>query len=51
VATDVTDASQVSAMVARTVERCGRLDYAVNNAGVINERGRRTSCPSKSGTG
>jgi NAD(P)-dependent dehydrogenase (short-subunit alcohol dehydrogenase family) len=39
VPTDVTDASQVSAMVARTVERFGRLDYAVNNAGVINERG------------
>jgi NAD(P)-dependent dehydrogenase (short-subunit alcohol dehydrogenase family) len=36
---DVTDASQVSAMVARTVEHFGRLDYAVNNAGVINERG------------
>lgn len=35
---DVTDASQVGAMVARTVEHFGRLDYAVNNAGVINER-------------
>jgi NAD(P)-dependent dehydrogenase (short-subunit alcohol dehydrogenase family) len=39
VPTDVTDASQVSAMVARAVEQYGRLDYAVNNAGVINERG------------
>lgn len=36
---DVTDPSQVSAMVARTVEHFGRLDFAVNNAGVINERG------------
>lgn len=38
VSADVTDAAQVSAMVARTVEHFGRLDYAVNNAGVINER-------------
>ena len=36
---DVTDPSKVSAMVAHTVEHFGRLDYAVNNAGVINERG------------
>lgn len=35
---DVTDARQVAALVARTVEQFGRLDYAVNNAGVINER-------------
>jgi NAD(P)-dependent dehydrogenase (short-subunit alcohol dehydrogenase family) len=39
VTADVSDASQVAAMVARTVEHFGRLDYAVNNAGVINERG------------
>ncbi|MBZ5493783.1 MAG: glucose 1-dehydrogenase [Acidobacteriia bacterium] len=38
VSADVTHASQASAMVARTVEHFGRLDYAVNNAGVINER-------------
>lgn len=25
-------------MVARAVEHFGRLDYAVNNAGIINER-------------
>jgi NAD(P)-dependent dehydrogenase (short-subunit alcohol dehydrogenase family) len=36
---DVTDTKQVSALVAQTVEHFGRLDYAVNNAGVINERG------------
>jgi NAD(P)-dependent dehydrogenase (short-subunit alcohol dehydrogenase family) len=35
---DVTDANQVSAMVARAVEHFGRIDYAVNNAGIINER-------------
>jgi NAD(P)-dependent dehydrogenase (short-subunit alcohol dehydrogenase family) len=38
VAADVSDASQVSAMIARIIERFGRLDYAVNNAGIINER-------------
>jgi A-factor type gamma-butyrolactone 1'-reductase (1S-forming) len=31
---DVTDASQVAALVDRTVERFGRLDCAVNNAGI-----------------
>lgn len=32
---DVSDAAQVAALVARTVERFGRLDFAVNNAGII----------------
>jgi NAD(P)-dependent dehydrogenase (short-subunit alcohol dehydrogenase family) len=35
---DVTDPTQVEALVARTVEHFGRLDYAVNNAGVIADR-------------
>ncbi len=35
VQTDVTKASNVSALVARAVERYGRLDCAHNNAGVI----------------
>src|ERR1700727_2839007 len=30
---DVSDAEAVAAMVRRTVERFGRLDYACNNAG------------------
>ena len=31
--TDVTDAGEVESMIAATVERFGRLDYAFNNAG------------------
>lgn len=34
VRTDVTQAAEVEALVARTVERHGRLDYAFNNAGI-----------------
>ena len=34
ISTDVVDRGQVEAMVARTVEAYGRLDYAFNNAGV-----------------
>jgi len=34
VRTDVTQAAEVEALVARTVERYGRLDYAFNNAGI-----------------
>ncbi|MCU1376308.1 MAG: short-chain dehydrogenase/reductase [Actinomycetia bacterium] len=36
---DVTDDGRVAAMVARTVERFGRLDGAFNNAGVTLSRG------------
>ncbi|HEX8328213.1 MAG TPA: glucose 1-dehydrogenase [Hymenobacter sp.] len=39
VTADVTNTGQVKELVATTVEHFGRLDYAVNNAGVINERG------------
>jgi NAD(P)-dependent dehydrogenase (short-subunit alcohol dehydrogenase family) len=39
VTADVTDSGQVQAMVAETVAHFGRLDHAVNNAGIINERG------------
>jgi 2-deoxy-D-gluconate 3-dehydrogenase len=35
---DVTDAESCRAMVARTVERLGRLDILVNNAGVANRK-------------
>ncbi|HSD10862.1 MAG TPA: glucose 1-dehydrogenase [Candidatus Binatia bacterium] len=34
---DVTDEAQVGAMVAKTVERFGRLDAAFNNAGIEND--------------
>jgi len=33
-AVDVTDEASVNAMVAKTVEACGRLDILVNNAGI-----------------
>lgn len=35
--TDVTDEAQVGLMVAKTVERFGRLDAAFNNAGIEND--------------
>ena len=38
---DVTDARSVDAMVARTVETFGRLDCAINNAGVSTGGGTR----------
>jgi NAD(P)-dependent dehydrogenase (short-subunit alcohol dehydrogenase family) len=43
VATDVSNAPAVESMVARTIERYGRVDCAFNNAG-INESGRRRHC-------
>jgi NAD(P)-dependent dehydrogenase (short-subunit alcohol dehydrogenase family) len=43
VATDVSSAAQVEALVARTVERFGRLDFAVNNAATIEEEFKRTA--------
>ncbi len=33
--TDVTRAEEVAALVAGTIQRCGRLDIVVNNAGVV----------------
>lgn len=42
--TDVTDAAAVDALVAVTVERFGRLDWAVNNAGIEGERGNTAEC-------
>jgi NAD(P)-dependent dehydrogenase (short-subunit alcohol dehydrogenase family) len=42
--TDVTDATAVDALVALTVERFGRLDWAVNNAGIEGERGNTAEC-------
>jgi len=39
VTADVTDEAQVRSLVARTVERFGRLDVAVNNAGIEGSLG------------
>ena len=44
VRTDVTIPDEVEAMVARTVERWGRLDYAFNNAGITGEVARTADC-------
>ena len=38
--TDVTQASEVEALVQRAVSHYGRLDYAFNNAGIDGEMGR-----------
>lgn len=39
---DVTDAAQVAAVVAETVERCGRIDVLVNSAGVTGQTNRKS---------
>ena len=41
---DITVAAEVEAMVARTVERYGRLDCAHNNAGIAGLPGRVSEC-------
>ena len=38
VKTDVTQEADIEAIVKKTVERYGRLDCAVNNAGITGER-------------
>lgn len=43
VKTDVTQAAQVAALIARTVEAFGRLDCAFNNAGVSGAAGAPTA--------
>lgn len=39
---DVTDADQVTTVVAETVERCGRIDMLVNSAGVTGQTNRKS---------
>jgi NAD(P)-dependent dehydrogenase (short-subunit alcohol dehydrogenase family) len=45
VAADVSITAQVEAMVARTVESYGRLDYAFNNAGIEGTMAETTKLP------
>jgi len=42
--TDVSNAIEVEAMVNKTVETYGRLDYACNNAGILGESGLLVDC-------
>lgn len=42
---DVVNAAEVEAMVARTVDAYGKLDCAVNNAGIEEEHMRLADCP------
>jgi len=44
VQTDVSKDEEVSALVQKTIERFGRLDYAHNNAGIEGERKPTGSC-------
>src|SRR5579883_3319139 len=43
VATDVSQGMEVERLVARTVERFGRLDFAVNNSATLEEGFARTA--------
>lgn len=42
--TDVTVPAEVEALIASTVERWGRLDYAFNNAGITGDMARTADC-------
>src|SRR5947208_3598790 len=42
---DVTQAAQVEALVATTVQTYGRLDFAHNNAGIQGKLGPLHECP------
>lgn len=44
VKTDVSFASEVEMLVGRTVDLFGRLDYAVNNAGIVGGRAPAADC-------
>jgi len=41
---DVSDEAQIKMMVAKTIERFGRLDYACNNAGIEGEQAFTVDC-------
>lgn len=42
--TDVSDGDQVRALIDQTLNICGRLDYAHNNAGILGEIGYIDQC-------
>ncbi len=42
--TDVSDRSEVENLMEKTVERFGRLDYAVNNAGIEGDQADTAAC-------
>src|SRR4030067_1848828 len=41
---DVSKETEVEALIAKTIEVYGRLDYAHNNAGIQGEKGTMTDC-------
>ncbi len=51
VRTDVTREEEIAALVERTIERFGRLDFAFNTPGLAEKRVRASQTRAKSSTG